>query len=83
MAADLNYVQNFSYDLEAMIESVNNKLNTFVEELKEQQEKTASINALVGGFMIIPSGLSLIGNIMGSVGELSFNGKRRRTIISC
>ena len=64
MAADLNYVQNFSYDLEAMIESVNNKLNTFIEELKEQQERTAAINAVVGGFMIMSSGLTLIGNAM-------------------
>ena len=72
MAADLNYVQNFSYDLEAMIESVNNKLNTFIEELKEQQERTAAINAVVGGFMIMSSGLTLIGNAMSKIGELSF-----------
>ena len=72
MAADLNYVQNFSYDLEAMIESVNNKLNTFIEELKEQQERTAAINAVVGGFMIMTSGLSLIENAMSNIGELSF-----------
>ena len=75
MAADLNYVQNFSYDLEAMIESVNNKLNTFIEELKEQQERTAAINAVVGGFMIMSSGLSLIGNAMSNIGELAFLGE--------
>ena len=72
MATDINYVQNFTYDLQAMIESVNNKLNTFIEELKEQQEQTAAINAEVGGFMIMTSGLALIENVMGNIGELSF-----------
>ena len=77
---DLNDVQNFSYDLEAMIQAVSAKLNAFIEALKEQQEKTAAINAAIGGFVLAGAGLSLIGNVLGNIGELNFLGEAATTI---
>ena len=74
MAADLNYVQNFTYDLEEEIKQVDQKCNYALEEIEDLKGTTSALSQ-VDNVLTIMSSVSLaIEGVVGVVG-LAMNGK--------
>ena len=55
MAADLNYVQNFSYDLEEEIKQVDQKCNYALQEIEDLKGTTSSLSKMDNVLMIMSS----------------------------
>ena len=74
MAADLNYVQNFTYDLEEEIKLVDHKCNYALAEIEELKGTTSALSQMDNVLTIMSSVSLAIEGIVGVVG-LAMNGK--------
>ena len=74
MAADLNYVQNFTYDLEEEIKQVDQKCNYALAEIEDLKGTTSALSQM-GNVLTIMSSVSLaIEGVVGIAG-IAMNGK--------
>ena len=74
MAADLNYVQNFTYDLEEEIKLVDQKCNYALAEIEELKGTTSALSQMNNVLTIMSSVALAVEGVAGVVG-LAMNGK--------